>query len=153
MNSLVEPQSIDALYRASRAGVQVDLVVRGICALRPGLPGLSENIRVRSIVGRFLEHSRVFYFENGGDPELFCSSADWMERNFFRRVEIAFPVRDAELRGRILRDLETYLWDNTHAWVLDSDGRYRRAIAGSEPAVTAQAELLDTYAAGSSLDD
>jgi polyphosphate kinase len=153
MNSLVEPQSIDALYRASRAGVQIDLVVRGICALRPGLPGTSESIRVRSIVGRFLEHSRVFYFENGGEPELYCSSADWMERNFFRRVEIAFPVRDAELRGRILRDLETYLWDNTHAWVLDRDGHYLRATAGSEPAVAAQAELLDTYAAGSSLDD
>jgi polyphosphate kinase len=153
MNSLVEPQSIEALYRASRAGVQVDLVVRGICALRPGLPGVSDNIRVRSIVGRFLEHSRVFYFENGGDPELYCSSADWMERNFFRRVEIAFPVRDAELRGRILRDLETYLWDNTHAWMLDRDGHYVRASAGSEPPVTAQSELLDTYAAGSSLDD
>ena len=148
MNSLVEPQSIAALYRAARAGVRIDLVVRGICALRPGVAGLSERIKVRSIVGRFLEHSRVFYFENGGEPEIFCSSADWMERNFFRRVEIAFPIRDAELRGRILRDLETYLWDNTHAWELDADGRYTRAAPGSEPAVTAQSELLETYAAG-----
>lgn len=153
MNSLVEPQAIEALYRASCAGVQVDLIVRGICALRPGLPGVSENIRVRSVVGRFLEHSRVFYFENGGDPEIFCSSADWMERNFFRRVEIAFPVRDPELCDRILRDLETYLWDNTHAWLLDRDGGYRRAAAGTEPAVTAQLELLETYSAANSVDD
>ncbi len=93
MNALVEQQSIEALYRASRAGVKIDLIVRGVCALRPGVPGVSENIRVRSIVGRFLEHSRVFYFENGGEPELYCASADWMERNFFRRVEVAFPVQ------------------------------------------------------------
>jgi len=153
MNSLVEPQAIEALYRASCAGVEIDLIVRGICALRPGIPGVSERIRVRSVVGRFLEHSRVFYFENGGAPEMFCSSADWMERNFFRRVEIAFPIRREELRGRILRDLETYLWDNTHAWVLDRQGQYRRAIAGTEPAVDSQAELLETYAAGNTADD
>jgi polyphosphate kinase len=95
----------------------------------------------------------VFYFENGGSPEMFCSSADWMERNFFRRVEIAFPIRREELRGRILRDLETYLWDNTHAWVLDREGQYRRAIAGTEPAVDSQAELLETYAAGNTAED
>ena len=148
MNSLVDPQSIEALYRASRAGVQIDLIVRGICALRPGITGVSDNIRVRSIVGRFLEHSRVFYFENGGAPEMYCSSADWMERNFFRRVEIAFPIRREELRGRILRDLETYLWDNTQAWVLDHAGQYTRAVAGTEPTVIAQMELLETYAAG-----
>jgi polyphosphate kinase len=153
MNSLVEPQAIEALYRASCAGVEIDLIVRGICALRPGIPGVSERIRVRSVVGRFLEHSRVFYFENGGSPEMFCSSADWMERNFFRRVEIAFPIRREELRGRILRDLETYLWDNTHAWVLDREGQYRRAIAGTEPAVDSQAELLETYAAGNTAED
>ncbi|MCP5339826.1 MAG: polyphosphate kinase 1 [Steroidobacteraceae bacterium] len=153
MNSLVEPQAIEALYQASRAGVRIDLVVRGICALRPGVPGLSENIRVRSIVGRFLEHSRVFCFENGGEPEVFCSSADWMERNFFRRVEIAFPIGDAELRGRILRDLETCLWDNTQAWELGPDGRYTRLQPGREPAVSAQTELLATYAAGQSPDD
>ena len=148
-----EPQAIEVLYQASRAGVRIDLVVRGICALRPGVPGLSENIRVRSIVGRFLEHSRVFCFENGGEPEVFCSSADWMERNFFRRVEIAFPIGDAELRGRILRDLETCLWDNTQAWELGPDGRYTRLQPGREPAVSAQTELLATYAAGQSPDD
>ncbi len=93
MNSLVEPQIVRALYEASQAGVKVDLIVRGICALRPGVPGVSDNITVRSIVGRFLEHSRVFYFENGGEAETFCSSADWMERNFFRRIEVCFPVQ------------------------------------------------------------
>jgi polyphosphate kinase len=153
MNALVEPQAIEALYRASRAGVRVELIVRGVCALRPQLPGVSENIRVRSVIGRFLEHSRVFYFENGGEPELWCSSADWMDRNFFRRVEVAFPVQRPEHRARILDDLETYLWDNTQAWSLGSDGRYRRLDPGSEPAVTAQAELLDTYAAGAPADD
>ncbi|HTV50598.1 MAG TPA: polyphosphate kinase 1, partial [Steroidobacteraceae bacterium] len=103
MNALVDPQAIEALYRASRAGVKIDLIVRGICALRPGLPGVSENITVRSILGRFLEHSRVFYFENGGDSELYCASADWMERNFFRRVEVAFPIKRRAHRERILR--------------------------------------------------
>ena len=101
MNALVEQQSIEALYRAARAGVKVDLIVRGVCALRPGVPGISENIRVRSIVGRFLEHSRAFYFENGGEPELYCASADWMERNFFRRVEVAFPIQRPSHRQRI----------------------------------------------------
>ncbi|HUI62033.1 MAG TPA: RNA degradosome polyphosphate kinase, partial [Steroidobacteraceae bacterium] len=118
MNALVDPQAIEALYRASGAGVKIDLIIRGICALRPGLPGVSENITVRSIVGRFLEHSRVFYFENGGDPELYCASADWMERNFFRRVEVAFPIKRRSHRERILRDLDIYLSDNTQAWTL-----------------------------------
>ena len=130
--------------------MKVDLLVRGICALRPGVPGLSGNIRVRSIVGRFLEHSRVFCFDNGGDPEVFCSSADWMERNFFRRVEIAFPIRDAELRDRILQDLEICLRDDSQAWELGPDGRYIRLLPGGDAAVSAQAELLATYAAGSS---
>ena len=153
MNSLVEEEAIHALYRASRAGVQVDLIVRGICALRPGIPGLSENIRVRSVVGRFLEHSRVFFFENNGQAELYCSSADWMGRNFFRRVEVAFPIRRAEHRTRILRDLETYLWDNTQAWRLDAQGHYERLLPGSEPAVSAQSELLETYSAATPLDE
>jgi polyphosphate kinase len=149
MNSLVEPQAIEALYRASRAGVKIDLIVRGVCALRPGIPGVSENIRVRSIVGRFLEHSRVFYFENEGNADLYLASADWMERNFFRRVEIAFPVAKRSHRERILRDLETYLWDNVQAWNLGPDGTYSRVQPGTEPPVNAQTELLESYAAGS----
>jgi polyphosphate kinase len=149
MNSLVDPQAIEALYRASRAGVQIDLVVRGLCALRPGIPGVSENIRVRSIIGRFLEHSRVFYFENGGASELYLSSADWMERNFFRRVEIAFPVREQTHRDRILRDLHSYLADNSQAWTLGRDGTYTHCQRGNEPVRDAQAGLLARYAAGS----
>ena len=149
MNSLVDPQAIEALYRASRAGVQIDLIVRGLCALRPGIPGVSENIRVRSIVGRFLEHSRVFYFGNDGNDELYLSSADWMERNFFRRVEIAFPVREQTHRDRILRDLNLYLADNTHAWVLGRDGKYSRCDRGQKEARDAQSSLLARYAAGS----
>jgi len=148
MNALVDPQTIEALYRASGAGVKVDLIVRGICALRPGLPGVSENITVRSVIGRFLEHSRVFYFENGGEPELFCASADWMERNFFRRVEGAFPVLRDSQRERILRDLHLYLADNTQAWLLRPDGSYTRAQIGSEAPVCAQKQLLELYAAG-----
>ena len=149
MNSLVEPQVIESLYRASLAGVQIDLIVRGLCALRPGIPGVSENIRVRSIVGRFLEHSRVFYFGNDGASELYLASADWMERNFFRRVEIAFPVREQTHRKRILRDLNSYLSDNTHAWKLERDGRYTRCERGDEKARDAQGDLLKRYAAGS----
>ncbi len=149
MNSLVDPQVIEALYRASRAGVQIDLIIRGLCALRPGIPGVSENIRVRSIVGRFLEHSRVFYFGNDGESELYLASADWMERNFFRRVEIAFPVREQTHRERILRDLNFYLADNIQAWTLGRDGRYLRCERGDEPVRDAQGTLLARYAAGS----
>jgi polyphosphate kinase len=148
MNALVEAQAIEALYRASRAGVKIDLIVRGVCALRPGIPGVSENITVRSIVGRFLEHARVFYFENGGDSELYCASADWMERNFFRRVEVAFPVRHPNQRERILRDLDLSLSDNCQAWKLLADGSYERIQRGNAKAVNAQAELLANYAAG-----
>jgi len=149
MNSLVDPQVIEALYHASRAGVQIDLIVRGLCALRPGTPGVSENIRVRSIVGRFLEHSRVFYFGNDGASELYLASADWMERNFFRRVEIAFPVREQTHRDRILRDLDSYLADNMQAWSLGRDGRYVRCERNDDPIRDAQAALLARYAAGS----
>ena len=149
MNALVDPQAIEALYRASAAGVQTDLIVRGVCALRPGLPGVSENIRVRSIVGRFLEHSRVFYFENGGEPEMYCASADWMERNFFRRVEVAFPIQRATHRERILRDLDFCLRDDCQAWILHPDGVYVRTTpAPGARAVSAQAELLAKYAIG-----
>ncbi|HVO46177.1 MAG TPA: polyphosphate kinase 1 [Steroidobacteraceae bacterium] len=150
LNALVEPQSIEALYRASCAGVKIDLIIRGVCALRPGVPGVSENITVRSIVGRFLEHSRVFCFENGGSPEMYCASADWMERNFFRRVEIAFPIQRDAHRARILNDLDLCLRDNTQAWQLQSDGTYRRVARGEqERAISAQSELLAMYAAGS----
>ena len=149
MNSLVDPQVIEALYHASRAGVQIDLIVRGLCALRPGIPGVSENIRVRSIVGRFLEHSRVFFFGNDGASELYLASADWMERNFFRRVEIAFPVREQTHRERILRDLDSYLADNMQAWSLGRDGRYVRCERNNDPIRDAQAALLARYAAGS----
>jgi len=148
MNALVDAQSIEALYRASCAGVKIDLIVRGVCALRPGVPGVSENISVRSIVGRFLEHSRVFYFENGGEPDMFCASADWMERNFFRRVEVAFPIRRQDHAQRMLRDLDFCLKDNCQAWKLHPDGRYARISRGSERALSAQSELLTVYAAG-----
>jgi polyphosphate kinase len=151
MNALVDPQAIEALYRASCAGVKVDLIVRGVCALRPGIPGVSENIRVRSIVGRFLEHSRVFYFENAGAPELFCASADWMERNFFRRVEVAFPVRREVHRARILHDLETYLKDDTQAWELGRDGVYSKVPTCAEMPTSAQSQLLMKYAAGQTI--
>ena len=148
MNALIEPQIIRALYRASQAGVRIDLVVRGICCLRPGVPGVSDNIRVRSIVGRFLEHTRAFYFLNDGDEELYLSSADWMDRNFFRRVEVAFPIEQPRLRRRILRDgLELYLADNTQAWALRSDGRYQRLQPkGRQKPRSAQQTLLEKYA-------
>jgi len=151
MNALVDPQAIEALYRTSAAGVKIDLIVRGICALRPGIPGVSENIRVRSILGRFLEHSRVFYFANGGDAELYCSSADWMERNFFRRVEIAFPIKRDAHRERILRDLNLYLVDNVQAWCLGADGAYNLQKPGEGTPECAQEKLLQKYAAGPGL--
>ncbi len=148
MNALVEQRAIEALYRASRAGVKIDLIVRGVCALRPGVPGVSENIEVRSIVGRFLEHSRTFYFENGGEPEIFCASADWMERNFFHRVEVAFPIERPSHRRRIFENLELALEDNCQAWRLLPDGRYERLSPGRAPKLSLQAELLARNAAG-----
>jgi polyphosphate kinase len=129
MNSLLEPSVVDALYAASRAGVQIDLIVRGICSLRPGLKGVSENIRVRSIVGRFLEHSRIFYFENGGTDELYCGSADWMPRNLFERCEVVFPIRDPQLKARIKGEILTaFLADTVKARILESDGSSIRAF-------------------------
>jgi len=126
MNSLLEAEIIEALYEASQAGVTIDLIVRGVCALRPGIAGLSEHIRVRSIVGRFLEHHRVFYFHARGQQLTYLSSADWMERNFFRRIEVCFPVLDPKLKRRVLKEgLQPYLADNTQAWTMDSDGGYR----------------------------
>ncbi|HET6630187.1 MAG TPA: polyphosphate kinase 1 [Woeseiaceae bacterium] len=141
LNALTEPGIIDALYRASAAGVCIDLVVRGICSLRPGVSGLSENIKVRSIVGRFLEHSRVYYFGNGGEEEYFCASADWMDRNFFRRTEICFPVRRRALKERLRADLDLLLADNGQAWLLRGDGHYEKCKPKGE-AISAQQALL-----------
>ena len=125
MNSLVDREAIEALYRASQAGVKIDLVVRGICCLRPGVPGLSDRITVRSIVGRFLEHSRIFYFENACQPQIYVGSADWMPRNFFRRIELVFPIEDGVLRDRIKRELlDGQLADNVKARILRADGSY-----------------------------
>ncbi len=144
MNALTEPRIIQALYRASQAGVQIDLIVRGICCLRPGVPGVSETIRVRSIVGRFLEHSRIFYFRNDGDEQIFCASADWMQRNFFFRVETCFPIDDQRLKHRILVEgLEPYLADNVQSWILQPDGKYRRSKPGKEKPRSAQEFLLE----------
>ncbi len=146
LNALNEAHVIQALYRASQAGVEIDLIVRGACTLRPGLPGVSERIRVRSIVGRFLEHSRVYWFANDGEPELYCASADWMERNLMRRIEIAVPILDPALAERVFDEtLANTLADNTQAWLLGSDGRYTRALPGEQPPHNAQQTLLDRY--------
>ena len=143
MNALNEPQVIRALYQASQAGVQIDLIVRGACTLRPGVPGVSDNIRVRSIVGRFLEHHRVYWFANDGAPDLFCSSADWLERNLLRRVETAFPLIDPALSNRVFDEaLANYLGDNVSAWELGSDGSYERLQPVGVPPHSAQAALL-----------
>jgi polyphosphate kinase len=148
MNALLEPDVIAALYEASKAGVEIELIVRGVCALKPGIAGVSDNIRVRSVIGRFLEHSRVFYFQNGGAEDVYLSSADWMDRNFFRRVEICFPVLDAKLKKRVISEaLKPYLEDNCQAWEMDADGRYhlRSPRRGSRPQA-AQDALLETLA-------
>jgi len=142
INALNEPQLIDALYDASKAGVQIDLIVRGICSLRPGIEGLSENIRVRSIVGRFLEHSRVYYFLNDGDEEFFCSSADWMDRNMFRRNESCFSIRQKAMKDRIRSDLDLFLADNCNAWELRGDGSYEHLSPGDEERISAQETFL-----------
>jgi len=147
INAVTEPGVIQALYRASNAGVFVDLIVRGICCLRPRLPGVSDNIRVRSIVGRFLEHSRVYYFHANGEEDVYCASADWMDRNLVRRVETAFPVLDAELKARLIADLDTCLNDNTHAWELQSDGGYALLKpASDETPASAQDTMLGQLA-------
>ena len=142
MNAVVEQNIIRALYAASQAGVQIDLIIRGICCLRPGVPGISENIRVRSIIGRFLEHTRVFYFQNGGKEEIFGSSADWMDRNLHSRVETCFPVDEKKLRERMIRELSYYLEDNLQAWELQSNGEYVRTQPGDKEPHSAQQLLL-----------
>jgi polyphosphate kinase len=146
MNSLTEPSIIQALYKASQAGVPIDLVVRGMCCLRPGIPGVSENIRVRSIVGRFLEHSRIFFFHGAGEELTFLSSADWMERNLLRRVETCFPVLDKNLKQRVLKEgVRTYLEDNSQAWELKPDGAWERVTPNRGKARPAQLVLLEKF--------
>jgi polyphosphate kinase len=143
LNSLVDRQTIEALYRASQAGVPIDLMIRGICCLRPGLPGISENIRVQSVVDRFLEHSRIFVFGEGPKEQVFLSSADWMPRNFERRVEVMFPVEAEDLLRRIVDEIvPTYLKDNRRTRVLQADGTYVRATAEDEAPHRSQIELL-----------
>ena len=147
VNALTEVQLINKLYEASQAGVQIDLIIRSICCLRPGLPNLSENIRVRSIVGRFLEHTRVYYFSNNGNPRIFCSSADWMDRNLFNRVEACFPIEDPALKKRIYQQgLLNYLKDNQQAWELKSDGQWVqiKPKEGEAPYI-AQQVLINHY--------
>jgi polyphosphate kinase len=135
MNALDDRQMIDALYEASAVGVEIDLIVRGICRLRPGVPGRSETIRVISIVGRYLEHARIFYFANGGSPEYYIGSADWMSRNLDARVEAAVPIEDPRLREEVKAALDLQLSDNVKAWDMRSDGSYvqRRPGKGEEP--------------------
>ncbi|MCR6653227.1 MAG: polyphosphate kinase 1 [Cellvibrionaceae bacterium] len=145
-NGLTEPKVIHALYKASQAGVKVDLIIRGMCALKPGIPGISENIRVFSIVGRFLEHSRIYYFSNG-EPKVYCASADLMERNLNRRVEVCFPIESPELGLRVLHELELYVKDGRQRWELLPEGIYVQAYSPDHPA--AQLELLRQYTAPS----
>lgn len=147
LNSLTDPKIIRMLYSASQAGVQIDLIIRGMCCLRPGIAGISDNIRVRSIIGRFLEHERVFYFYNNGVEEIYCASADWMERNLYHRIEVCFPILSKRLAKRIKEEsLLLYLADNTQAWLLQADGTYVKAIIGKQKKVTAQVELLEKLA-------
>lgn len=143
VNAVVEPLAIQALYRASQAGVKIQMIVRGMCCLRPNIAGISENIEVRAIVGRFLEHARIYAFHNDGNQEVYASSADLMNRNMFKRVEVCFPIENKKLAQRILRNLDLYLNDNSQAWIMQSDGSYVRATRGKdEPIIQAQAMLL-----------
>ena len=145
MNSLLEAEVIHELYEASKAGVEIELIIRGVCALRPGVPGLSDNIRVRSIIGRFLEHHRVFYFYAGGQETVYLSSADWMERNFFKRIELAFPILDPKLKKRVITEgLKFYLADNQQGWDMNSQGAYQRRRSPRAKPHNAQGELMVT---------
>ena len=147
MNALTEKQMIRALYKASQAGVKIDLVVRGICCLRPGIEGLSENIQVRSIIGRLLEHSRVYCFENDGEQLVYCSSADGMSRNLNSRVETCFPIEEPKMAARVMKELELYLNDNVRSWILKSDGSYEQnKPARGQRRRNVQRKLLETLA-------
>jgi len=146
-NALTDAKVIRALYKASQAGVKIDLVVRGMCCLRPGVPGVSHNIQVRSIIGRFLEHTRIYYFLNGGEEQIYLSSADWMERNLDKRVETCFPVEGKKLLMRVKKELESYLTDNTQAWAMQADGSYQRITpSGNQNSRSAQQALFDKLA-------
>ncbi|MCS6766901.1 MAG: polyphosphate kinase 1 [Candidatus Protistobacter heckmanni] len=147
MNALLEPTVIDELYKASQAGVKIDLIIRGVCALKPSVTGLSENIQVRSTIGRFLEHHRIYYFLSGGEETLYLSSADWMDRNLFRRVEVAFPVNDKALKARVIREgLQMHLRDNASAWIMQPDGKYVQKHSRSKTAHISQLELIEKFA-------
>ena len=144
MNALVDPAIIALLYEASQAGVSIDLVVRGMCSLRPGIDGISNNIRVSSVIGRFLEHSRLFWFANGGSSEMYIGSADWMGRNLDSRVEAVVPVEDANLHQKLLRLIDAYLADNCTAWEMQQDGSFVRRIPEEEN-VAVQARLIESW--------
>ena len=147
MNALLESDIILALYEAAQAGVRIELIVRGACAIRPEVPGLSENIHVRSVIGRFLEHTRIYYFRNDGADDIYLSSADWMERNFFRRIEVAFPIRDPRLKKRVLNEgIKPYLKDNSQAWRMTANGQYVRRTPGRARPSVAQTVLLSGLA-------
>ena len=149
MNALVDPEIIMALYKASQAGVKIDLIIRGMCCLRPGIKGVSENIQVRSVVGRFLEHTRVYYFHHGGEERVFCSSADWMTRNLHHRVETCFPIEEKRTSDSVIAyGLLSYLADNTQSWVLQSDGSYKRNKPGAHKPRSAQQHILEHYCGG-----
>lgn len=153
MNALLDADVIRALYDASTAGVQIDLIVRGVCALKPGIPGVSENISVRSIVGRFLEHSRIFYFHNQGDELVYLASADWMYRNFFRRIEVCFPLLDTKVKRRVIKEgLEPYLKDNLNAWEMMPDSRYQRRLIRRGSEFSAQQSLITELSQGLAID-
>ena len=144
VNGILEPAVVKALYRASQAGVKIDIACRGICSLRPGVPGVSDNVRVISVVDRFLEHSRIFYFENGGTPEVYVGSADWMDRNLSRRVEVVFPIEQPDLKQCVVDALKTTLAENVKARELLPDGRYRRVTpAEGQPVVRSQLRFLE----------
>jgi polyphosphate kinase len=154
MNALLEPEIITALYQASQAGVKIDLIVRGVCALRPGVQGLSENIRVRSVIGRFLEHTRIFYFRNDLKHSIYLASADWMGRNFFRRIEVCFPVLDKKLKARVLEEgLKIYMQDNCQAWEMNAEGSYHRKTPRRAAPKSAQTQLLHMLAIQSAQPD
>ena len=146
MNGLTEPNVIKALYQASQAGVKIRLIVRGVCCLKPGISGVSDNIEVTSVVGRFLEHSRVYFFENA-EYQVYCSSADWMERNLRRRIEVSFPIIRKKLASRIIEELGAYLDDEVQSWAMQDDGSYLvKSISSCTKEVGVQSLLLKSLA-------